>query len=439
MRRDSHSVRILGPLVAVLTALLGLPGPTLSHDYLPGHPQNAPVLLKGGNLFTVSGGVLESTDLLFENGRITAIGPDLPVPTGAEIIDVAGRNVYPGLIAANSSLGLTEIGAVRATEDASEVGLDKGEIRAWVAYNPDSEIIPTVRANGITTALVIPGGRLVMGRSSLINLDGWTVEDALEQPEVGLHLSWPSVSVGDNWWDERPIEEKKKDQAEERARLLGVFDDARAYFGAKQADSSIPVDSRWEGFVPLFEGRMRLFVHADDYRQIEQAVAFSREYGLKLAIVGGREAYQAAELLISNDVPVILGGTQRLPMREDDPYDFGYRTATMVYEAGIPFCISTGGGASGVRNLAIQAGHAVGFGLPAEVALRSITLSAAEILGVDKDLGSLEVGKKATLIVSKGDILDPLTAGVQMMFINGRAVDLSSKHTELYEKYRARQ
>lgn len=277
-----------------------------------------------------------------------------------------------------------------------------------------------------------------MGRSSLLNLDGWTVEEALEQPEIGLHLAWPRVSIGDDWWDERPIEEKKKDQAEERARLRATFDDAKAYFNAKRANPALPADSRWEGFVPLFDGTFKLFVHADDYRQIEEAVAFSREYGFRIVLVGGREAYKAADLLVDNAIPVILGGTQRLPMREDDAYDLGYRVAALTHEAGIPFCISTGGGASGVRNLPMQAGHAVGFGLPSDIALRSITLSPAEILGVDRDLGSLEIGKKATLIVSKGDILDPLTAGVQLMFINGRPVDLSSKHTELYEKYRAR-
>lgn len=422
--------------VLLLISLLAVP--TNAHDYLPGTAQTRPILLKGGDLYTVANGVLPKTDLLFDSGRITAIGPDLTPPDGAKVIDVTGRLIYPGLIAPNTSLGLTEIGAVRATNDQAEVGLDKGEIRAYVAYNPDSEIIPTVRSNGITTALVVPGGRLVMGRSSLINLDGWTVEDALVKPEIGLHLDWPRVAIDDGWWVEISAEEQKKNLAEEGARLRGIFDNARAYYLAKKADSTIPIDSRWEGFAPLFDHQTRLFIHADDYRQIEQAVAFARQYNVRMVLVGGREAWKATRLLLDNDIPVIVGPTHRLPMREDDDYDLGYKIPALLHDAGVPFCLASSEGASGVRNLPYQAGQAAAFGLPRDIALRALTLSTAEILGVADELGSLEIGKRATLVVAGGDLLDPLRAKVEMMFINGKPVDLTSKQTELYQKYRSR-
>lgn len=435
---DAYSPRCLrSSLLALAVAVLVIPV-ALAHDYSPGPIQNHPVLLRNGNLYTISDGVLEKTDLLFENGRISAIGRELEAPENARVIDITGQQVYPGLIAPISSLGLVEIGAVRATLDIRERGLDNGELTAYRAYNPDSEIIPTVRANGVTTALIVPGGQLIMGRSSLMNLDGWTVEDALEKPVVGLHLDWPRASIISAWWMEESIEEQKEAQKKERARLRTVFDEARAYYVAKQADLNIPLDSRWEGFLPLFDGTMPLFVHADDYRQIDQAVAFVREYGFRMILVGGREAWKVASLLLENDIPVVFGPTLRLPMREDDDYDLGYKIPVLLHNAGVKFCLSTGGGASGVRNLPLQAGQAVAFGLPRDIALRAITLTTAEILGVDGDLGSLEVGKKATLVVSEGDLLDPLQARVRMEFIEGRPVDLSSKHTELYEKYRAR-
>ena len=419
-------------LVAILTA-----GVT-AHDYVPGEPQQQPILLRGGDLYTVADGVMEKTDLLFENGRIAAIGAGLVPTPETKVIDVTGKHVYPGLIAPNTSLGLTEIGEVRATNDVSERGLDNGEIKAWMGYNPDSEIIPTVRSNGITTALIVPGGRLITGRSALLNLDSWTWEDAAVKLDVAVHIRWPRASIVSAWWmDDSPAEQKQK-QAEERRQLRDVFDRARAYYQAREADATIPVDLRWDGLEGLFSGTMPLFVHADDYRQIEQAVAFCREYGLKMVLVGGREAYRAASLLRDFDVPVILGRTHNLPMREDDDYDLGYKIPSLLHEAGVTFSFSYGS-ATGVRNLPFQAGQAVAFGLPPDVALRSLTLTTAEILGIDDRLGSIEIGKNATLVVSEGDIMDPLTHRVVMEFIDGREVNLENKQMELYEKYRQRQ
>lgn len=420
--------------ITVATLIL-LSGMVLAYDYVPATKQDKPILLQGGDLYTVANGVMTKTDLLFENGRITKIAPNISPPAGCEVIDVSGKRVYPGLIAPNTSIGLTEIGAVRATRDASEVGRINPDVKTATAYNPDSEIIPTVRANGITTAMIVPGGSLLRGQSSLINLDGWTIEDATEKASVGMHLNWPRAAVATAWWVEKSAEDQKKDIAENRKMLFQLFDDARAYLTAKEENPDIKKDSRWEAMIPVLDGRMPLFVHADDAREIEQAVNFCKELSLKMVLVGGTDAWRLPQLLIENNIPVIFRRVQSLPAREDDPHDLSYKTPALFVAAGIKFCLSNGS-ASSARNLPFQAGQAVAFGLSPEMALRSITLSTAEILGVATDLGSLEVGKKATIIVSDGDIINHLGHKVVLEFIGGAKVDLNTKHKELFEKYK---
>jgi imidazolonepropionase-like amidohydrolase len=408
----------------------------MAHNLVPGAKQSHPVLLKGGDLYTVKNGVLQRTDLLFEQGRISQIGKDLSASTGTEVIDVTGKRVYPGLIDAATCLGLVEIGEVRATRDASEVGAVTPEVQSHIAYNPDSEIIPTVRANGITTALVAPTGGVICGRSSLINLDGWTKEDATEKFNIGLHINWPSASTSWSWTDQRPAEEKKKDRAEKLKRLDEAFEAARAYYLAKKANPNVKVDERWEAMLPVFSKELTVFVNAEDVRQITQAVDFAKKWDIRIAIVNGRDSYKVTDLLNTNGISVVYGRTQGLPMREDEDPDISSRVPGLLADAGVKFCLSSSYANSGSRNLPFQAAQAVAFGLAPDQALRALTLSSAEILGVDKDLGSLEVGKKATIIVSDGDILDPPTNKVVYEFIDGRKVDLNNRGKQLYDKYR---
>ncbi len=406
----------------------------LAHDYAPGAKQKNAVLVAGGDLNTVTQGVLKDTDILLENGRISAIGKKLSPPPGAYFVDATGQQVYPGLIDPNTTLGLIEIGAARATDDQSERGQNNPDVQAHIAYNPDSEIIPTVRSNGITTALIVPSGSLLRGRSSLINLDGWTKEDAMEKENAALHLSWPRVSIITAWWMEQSAEDQKKENEENRKRLEEVFEQAKSYYIAKKADPKLPVDSRWEAMTSVFDKVLPVFIHCNDMRQIELAVDFAKKYELRIAIVGGAETYKAAKILNENNIPVIIEQTQQMPMRNDDPYDLAYTLPRLLSDAGVKYCLSQSASWA-TRNLPFQAGQAAAYGLSKEEALRSITLSTAEILGVEKELGSLEVGKKATLVVSKGDILDHLTNQVTYMFIDGRQVDLDNKHKELYRKY----
>lgn len=420
----------------MIVLLLACVASLSAHDMVPGAKQDHAILLRGGDLYTVKNGVLQQTDLLFDNGRITAIGRNLPVTAGTEVIDVSGKRVYPGLIDPATTLGLTEIGEVRATRDAGETGSFVPEVQAHIAYNPDSEIIPTVRANGVTTAVVAPTGGMICGRSSLINLDGWTKEDAMEKLAVGLHVNWPSASVSWSWNDQRPADEKRKDREERLKKLDDAFASAKAYYLAQKADPATPVDLRWQAMVPAFARELPVFINADDVRQIKQAVEFAEKYDFRMILVNGRDSYKVADLLRERSIPVIYGRTQSLPLREDEDPDISSRVPKMLADGKVRFCFGSSYSTTGSRNLPFQAAQAVAFGLAGEQALAALTLTTAEILGVDRDLGSLEVGKKATIVVSNGDILDPLTNKVVYEFVAGRKVDLNNKGKQLYDKYR---
>jgi len=409
----------------------------LGYDYVPAQKQAQPVLLKGGTLYTVTGGIRENTDLLFDKGIITLIARNIVPPPDAVVVDVTGKKVYPGLIALGTTIGLTEIGAVRATNDISETGRINPDVQSHMAYNPDSEIIPTIRSNGIAYAQIVPGGPLINGRSCLLNLDAWTKEDAAVELNLGLHVVWPNSGVSVGRRERRSAEEQRDANVRDLAELYKAFDDALAYKLAKEADPNTPVDSRWEAMVPVLSGKLPVFVHANDYRQIEQAIEFTKKRNLRMILMGGNDAWKAADLLVANNIPVVYFSTMGLPSHQDDPYDQAFTVPRLLHDAGVMLCLAVGG-ASGVRNLPFDAGHAVGFGLPADAALRAITLTPAEVLGVADRIGSLEVGKRATIVVSEGDIMDHLTHNVTHLFIDGRAVDLDNKHKELYRKYSAK-
>ncbi len=421
-------------LAGVLLALAAAGAP--AYEEVPGEAQARPVLLRGGDLYTVARGVLPATDLLFDGGKIVAIGQGLAAPPNCEVLDLAGARVYPGLIAPATTLGLIEIDAVRATRDTDEVGDVNPEVLAQTAYNPDSELIPVVRGAGITTVQVAPAGALLRGRSSILHLDGWTVEDAALEPVDGLFVSWPASAVVESSFMPVPTEEQRKKMEEERRRLREAFDAARAYDRARDAGELVEVDLRWEAMRPLWEGGMPLYVEADDLRQILEAIDFADDYALSLVLVGGAEAWLAADLIAARDIPVLLQSPNRLPYRDDHGIDSQYGQPAALAAAGVRFALGDLGGSWSARNAPLEgAGLAIQGGLDAETALRAITLTPAEILGIADREGSLEVGKDATLIVSAGDVTDTLGHRVTHMFIQGRPVDLDNKQRELDRKY----
>ncbi len=421
-----------------LALLVVVAGASKAHDYIPGEPQSQPILLKGGDLYTVSDGVKEATDLLFENGTIAQIGAGITPPENCMVIDVTGKHVYPGLIASYSALGLIEISAVRATLDHREIGRNNADVKAHIAYNPDSEIIPTIRSNGVSTALVAPYGSLIRGQAGLMNMDGWTKEDAAEQLEVAMVMSWPDVRIRRGWYIRQTPEEQAKRNRELREAVWDIFETARHYKKARLSDPDTRVDQRLEEMIPLFGGDMPLLVEADDARQIRGALDLAREYDLRIIILGGFDSWRLADRLKEQNVPVIYTSSRtRTQQRSYEPQNLNYTIPLKLHEAGIRFAISDAG-TTRLRDIAYEAAMMAAHGLPKEAALRAITLSPAEIFGVDNRIGSLEVGKKATIVVSDGDIMEHSEVNVTHMWIGGAAVDLSDKHKELYEKYDAR-
>ncbi|MBC8350758.1 MAG: amidohydrolase family protein [Planctomycetes bacterium] len=422
----------------IVVSISGLPlKSVLASPEIPGAPIQRPIAVIGATVHPVSSKVIEKATIVVRNGKIVAIGPKVRVPDNAVTIDATGKHVYPGMFDAYTDTGLVEVNAVRASRDQRETGSINPNVKSWVSVNPDSEIIPVTRANGVLLALSAPGGGLVSGQSAVLQLDGWTWEDLALRTGVGLHINWPRMSPNIDW----DTDESAKEQLESRDKALKelrqTFVDARAYEKARRANKSDhPIDLRWEAMLPVLHGDVPLIVDADDIQQIQAAVAFAEQQNVKLIIYGGYDAPHCAELLKKHDVAVIIGGVYRLPQRRSEPYDTPFTVPARLHEAGVRFCISGSGrfGASNVRNLPYHAAMAAAFGLPRDEALKSITSYPAEILGVAKRVGTLKRGHHATFIITNGDPLETTTQ-VEAAYVQGREVDLNSRHTRLWKKY----
>ncbi|MCZ6671858.1 MAG: amidohydrolase family protein [Verrucomicrobia bacterium] len=416
-----------------------------AHDQVPGTKQAKPILLTNGTIHTVTGATISNGQLLFENGRITAVSRRVDVPDNCEVIDVEGKHVYPGLISSVSSIGLVEINSVRATIDFGELGSFNPNIRAEVAVNPDSELIPVTRANGVLVAHVMPStyrGGLIGGSTAVMKLDGWTTEDMTLSAPVAMSITWPRDPRTSQFHpeDTNPDNAQKAEENYATAinKLEDAFKDARAFWKAKnKGDKTLDVDLRWEALAPVLNKTAPAHVYADSARQIRDAVHWAKREAINLVIFGGTDAWRLTELLSENDVAVVVGGVNKLPRQRWESYDTQFRNTVKLHQAGVKFAIGYASRGANERNLPYEAGKAVAHGLPKEEALKAITIYPAEILGVANRLGSLEAGKDATLIVTTGDPLD-IRSNVEMAFIEGRTVDLSSRHTQLYEKYQQR-
>ena len=388
-----------------------------ANEQIPAPPQKNPILLKNGFIHTVSNGIIEGS-ILFDKGKILRIAKYITQPENCEVIDLDGKHVYPGMIAAVSGLGLIEINAVAVTNDHSERGDFNPNVRTNVAFNPDSEIIPTTRSNGILIANVIPASGLVSGQSSVMMLDGWTWENATLSFPSGLHINWPNMNSSS-----RTDNEKKRLKAarQQLDNLEKMIKDARAYARLRQTKSRLAEnyhneDLRWESMLPYVEKKLPIFVHANEVRQIEASISWANRHNLEIIIVGGKDAWRTTDLLVKNRIPVIYEGVTSLPSRRFEDYDQAYKTPSILYEKGVQFCISDygyAGRAEQIRNLPYQASMAASYGLPKKAAFRAVTLSVAEILGIDKKVGSLDEGKDATLFISDGDPLEIRTNIIQ--------------------------
>lgn len=405
----------------------------------PAPAQKTSTLIMNVTAHLGTGKSIDNAAIGFENGKLTLVADAttirLDMSRWQRVIDGTGQHAYPGFIAPNSTLGLQEVEQIRATLDATEVGTYKPSVRALIAFNTDSEIIPTVRSNGVLMEQVTPRGGVISGTSSVVQLDAWNWEDACLLADDGLHLNWPTV-VHRNFETGKSNVVRSKTYDQQLREIESFFNEARAYCN----DPAEPLtEVRFEALCAVYSGKRTLYVHANDLRQIQEAVAFKKKMSIpRMVLVEGYDAWLAADLLKENNVPVMLRRMHSLPVYNEDDVLLPFKLPRLLHDAGVLFCLQNSGDQEhhGVRNLPFYAGTAAAYGLPYEEAVKSITLNTARILGIDQFCGSLETGKDATLFISKGDALDMLGNEVVHAFIQGREIDLDNKQKELYRKYR---
>jgi len=427
--------------------------PAVGSDQIPGAPQKKPIALVNGVVHTLTGQPIQEGTVILYEGKVSEVGHKLQPPAGAEVIDLKGQHVYPSFIEAHSHLGMQELASTRATIDTSETGNINPNVSAHVAVNPDSELIPVTRANGVLVAVSAPTGGTVSGKASVMMLDGWTFEQMTLKADAGMWVNWPrtgssfrggffpgplpSPTPGPGLVPGQGGDGDSQERNSGVKELRDLFDQARAYLKARVANpDGQRFDLKLQAMEPVVTGKMPLMVAADRASQIQSAVAFGVEQNVKIIIFGGYDAPACAELLRRYDVPVIIDSIHRDPQRDHENYDAAFTLPERLRQAGVRFCISGSGRAEtyNTRNLPYQAATAVAYGLPPEEGLKSVTLYPAQILGIADRLGTIEKGKDATLFVATGDPLETPTQ-ITHAWIQGRRVDLTSRHTQLNEKY----
>jgi imidazolonepropionase-like amidohydrolase len=416
---------------------------TSAHSLAPvikGTPLVGTLAIVNARIHPVTSPPIERGTVLVKDGLVTGVGRGVAIPPGTKTIDAAGADVYPGWINARTTIGLAEPGP-RGYQDTDEMLDFNPQLRTVVAYHNDSESIPVARANGITTIAVFPSGRLLGGQIPVMNLDGWTWEESVVSPVVGIPFAFPGVGRAGAPFGgpppaggERTYADLKKERDARLDRVVRLLDAARAY---AKAGPERRTDWVLEALLPVVARQMPLFVTAPREQDIRDAIAFADRVNVRIVVVTGPEAIFAAPRLKAAGVPVILGPILTLPPREDQFHAASYMAAGVLAKAGVRFAFATGDNAN-VRQLPFQAAQSIAWGLPREAALRALTIDAAEILGVGGRLGSIEPGKIANLIVTRGDPLD-VRGEVTHVIINGRDVGLENKHLALYERYLGRQ
>lgn len=409
-----------------------------SQNPAPAKPQAKPIVLTGATIHLGNGQIIENGVIAFDKGIITQVGTSgsASTDTNAEVIDVKGKHIFPGLISMNTTVGIQEIASVRATLDYSEVGEINPHVRALVAYNTDSEVIPTLRNTGILLSQAVPQGGIISGSSSVFYTDGWNWEDAVLKKDDGIWMSWPAyLSTNFNYEDFSVALKKNEKRQETIDKFRTTFAEAKGYATiSKPASTNI----RLEAMKNIFNGTVNLYIRADYAKDMIEAVKFAQEFGIKkIVIVGGDQSNKITGFLKENNVSVVLNQTHRLPNATDEDVYLPYELPGILTKAGVKVAVSYADEWWRTRNLAFLAGTASGFSdIKPEEALQLITKNAAEIMGIDKYVGTLEKGKQASLIVTGGDLLDMRGNEVSMVFIKGGKVNLDNKQKRLYDKYK---
>jgi imidazolonepropionase-like amidohydrolase len=403
---------------------------------VPAKPQSKPIALTGGVAHLGNGQVIQNSLIAFDKGKLTIVADattskvDL---SGHEVINITGKHVYPGFILPNSQVGLQEVQAVRAMNDYNERGEMNPNVRSLISYNTDSEFAPSFRFKGVLIAETAPTGGTISGTSSVMEMEGWNWEDAVHSADIGVHLNWPPINRRQFDFSTFSFSvSPNKDYDKQVMELQQFFAEAASYGAQSTKDANLKFDAM-QG---LFSGKQTLFVHANNPKEIVESVRFAQRNGIKrITLVEGLGSLWVADFLKENKIPVILPATQNLPARTDDDVDLPYKLPHLLTQAGVMVSLSNDGALHGARNLPFYAGTAAAYGMSKEDALKTITSNTAKALGIDNRVGTLEVGKDATLFVSVGDALDYRTNVLSHAFISGKLVTLPGNQQELYERY----
>jgi imidazolonepropionase-like amidohydrolase len=412
---------------------------------------NDSVLIQNVTVHRVSGPEIRNGSVLVMDGKIAEVGGGIQAKDGVRVVDGHGHDLYPGLINAATNVGLSEIEALRDTVDLDEIGLFNPELRAEIAFNPSSEHIDVTRASGITTVISLPGsgsrgfGRnasstVITGQGALMHLEGWTWEEMAIKPAAVMDMLFPQIQTTPAQFaallgpQARTYTEEEREYKERLKQLSEFFEHARRYEKAKAAgEANFQRDVKLEAMIPVIDGKLPLFIRAEKEKSIKDAIEFADKEKVKIIIADPLEIGSTGPLLKAHNIPVVLGKTFELPLRDDDPYDAPYTLPSQFYKAGVKICFGTFD-VEFARNVPFEAAQAAAFGLPRDEALKGVTLNSAEILGAGDQLGSIDKGKVADLILTDGDPLEARTH-IEQMFIAGREVSLESRHTREYEKW----
>ncbi|MCZ2475146.1 amidohydrolase family protein [Aquirufa ecclesiirivi] len=421
--------------IAILSMIsIGLQAQETMH---PSPAQTKKIVITGATIHVGNGQVIEKGNLIIEKGKLKIETSNPSLGSDVEHIDATGKHIYPGIIAPNTNLGLVEVSSTRATVDYLELGDIHPNVRSLVAYNTDSKVINTLRTNGVLLAQIVPQGGLISGSSSVVQLDAWNWEDAAYLVDEGIHMTMPALI-------NRPNNMRRGNAASGdpvRAGLArieqakGFFREAKAYLNEK---SHAEVNLKFEAVKGLFNRSQSLYIHCDLVKEMLAAIELNKEFNFKMVIAGGADSWMIADILKENQVSVILSEPHSLPATEDDAVDQPYKTGAMLYKAGVLVSISqdSGDGYTQQRNLPFMAGTLAAYGLSKEEALQVITSNPAKILGIEKRTGTIENGKDANILICQGDLLDMKSSVLTHAFIQGRAIDLQNKHTQLFERYK---
>ncbi len=427
-----------------LSALVLLAGIATAQEVVyPAPAYKGKLYITNATVHIGNGQVIEGATIEVSDGKIVQVSTTITPTSGAKVVDGKGKQVYPGLILSSTDLGLKEIAnGVRGSNDYTELGDYNTSIRSITAYNTDSRVINVLRSNGILLASITPEGGVISGSSTVVQLDAWNWEDAAYKMDGGIHINMPSFIAragrrggggfrgfggGAETVDPTKAALDKVDE------IKSFFMQAKAYLAEP---SHTATNLKFEAVKGLFNKQQKLFVHADQVKQMLVAIDFAKEFGFDVVIIGGSESFLIPDLLKANNISVVLNQQHALPATEDDDVDQPYKTPAALQKAGVLFAINDAFDEARYRNLSFNAGTAAAYGLTKEEALSAITLNAAKILGVDATTGSLEAGKDANIIITDGDILDMKSSNVDYAFIQGRQISLDNKQKELYERYK---